>query len=68
MGQLWLRVLERRAKLFGLDLERSAGGSPALTAEMMAELFGYDSTEPAIDVVGEEVPEDQEALELGSGD
>ena len=28
VGQLWLRVLERRAKLFGLDLERSLGGPP----------------------------------------
>ena len=25
IGQMWLRVLERRAKLYGLDLERSAG-------------------------------------------
>ncbi|HET6173703.1 MAG TPA: hypothetical protein VFD90_13905, partial [Gaiellales bacterium] len=69
VGQLWLRVLERRAKLYGLDLQTGELGKPQITAEMMAELFGYDTAEDPIDVeADEEMPGEQEALGLGSGD
>ena len=69
VGQMWLRVLERRAKLYGLDLQTGKLGKPQITAEMMAELFGYDTAEDPIDVeADEEMPDEREALGLGSGD
>jgi hypothetical protein len=67
VSQQVLRIMERRAKLYGLDLERSAGGPAAITAEMLAELF-FDAGEQPIDVEGEEMPDDREALGLGPGE
>jgi hypothetical protein len=55
-GQLWLRLLERRAKLYGLDLERSAGGPIALTRELLHEILS-DPAEP-IDVESEELSDE----------
>jgi hypothetical protein len=49
----FLNVLERRAKLYGLDLERSVVGGMLPTAEMLAALFGEPYSE-TIDVEGEE--------------
>jgi hypothetical protein len=72
VGQLWLRVLERRAKLYGLDMQQGVY-VPQVTAEMMAAFF-WDEAGPRcmgerpIDVDGEEVDDDREALGLGSGD
>jgi hypothetical protein len=72
VGQMWLRVLERRAKLYGLDLQQGVY-VPQMTAEMLAALF-WDESDPrylgdrAIDVDGEEVDDDREALGLGAGD
>lgn len=72
VGQMWLRVLERRAKLYGLDMQQGVY-VPQMTAEMMAAFF-WDEADPRfmgerpIDVDGEEVDDDREALGLGSGD
>jgi hypothetical protein len=76
VGQLWLRVLERRAKLYGLDMQSSLVGAAPLTREVLAAVTGWDEAgyediygmPHPIDVHGEEMAEDQEALELGSGD
>jgi hypothetical protein len=65
VGRLYLNVLERRAKLYGLDLERSLGAPSSVSAEMLAELF-RDAAEPPIDVDCEELPADPPA-ELGAG-
>jgi hypothetical protein len=65
VGQLWLRVLERRARLYGLDLERSAAVAGAVTAEKLAELFRLDEPQEAIDVDAEELPHDARAIEPG---
>jgi hypothetical protein len=54
-GQLWLRVLERRAKLYGLDLEGGDGNPMLPTAEMMARCSAS-------------MPEDRQALGHGSDD
>jgi hypothetical protein len=73
VGQMWLRILERRAKLYGLDMQVGVY-VPEVTAEMMAAFF-FDASDPrymfrdeSIDMDGEEVDEDREALGLGSGD
>jgi hypothetical protein len=42
VGRLWLDVLERRAKLYGLDLERSAAFGAPISREMLAEVVGWD--------------------------
>jgi hypothetical protein len=69
---MWLRVLEPRAKLYGLDMQQGVY-VPQVTAEMMAAFF-WDESDPlymgerTIDVDGEEVGDDREALGLGSGD
>jgi hypothetical protein len=76
VGQLWLRVLERRAKLYGLDMQPALGGAPPLTHELLAAVVGWDAAgyealygvPYPIDVDGEEMPQHGEALELGSGD
>ena len=78
VGQLWLRVLERRAKLYGLDLERGDGN--AMLAERRDDgrhvrlrrpgyeaLYGHPYSE-TIDVEGEEMSDDREALGRGSED
>jgi hypothetical protein len=58
VGQMWLCVLERRAKLYGLDLQTGKLGKPQITAEMMAELFGYDTAEDPMDIeADEEMPD-----------
>jgi Homeodomain-like domain len=72
VGQLWLRVLERRAKLFGLDMPQGVY-TPQVTAEMMAAFF-FDENDSQymgdapIEVEAEEVDEDREALGRGSDD
>jgi hypothetical protein len=72
VGQMWLRVLERRAKLYGLDMQVGVS-APEVTAEMMAA-FLFDENDPrymgerAIDVDGEEVDDDRRALGIGPGD
>ena len=68
VGQMWMRVLERRAKLYGLDMQQGVY-VPQMTAEMMAELFGLDTTDDPIDVeADEELSDEREARGLGSGD
>jgi hypothetical protein len=73
VGQMWLRVLERRARLYGLDMQVGVS-VPQVTAEKMAAFF-FDETDPRfiglpkpIDVAAEEIEDDREALGLGSGD
>jgi Homeodomain-like domain-containing protein len=52
-----------------LDLQTGELGKPQITAEMMAELFGYDTAEDPMDIeADEEMPDKREALGLGSGD
>jgi hypothetical protein len=62
------KLWERKARLFGADLERSLGDSAVLpSAEIFAQVLGWDSAEPAIDVLGEELPaEPPAALEPGA--
>ena len=62
-----VKVMERRAKLYGLDLERGLSATPAGTAELLAQMLGYDVAEAPIDVEAEEIDE-REALGLGSAD
>ncbi|MDP9255958.1 MAG: helix-turn-helix domain-containing protein [Actinomycetota bacterium] len=67
VGRLWLNVLERRARLYGLDLERSAAFGAPISREMLAEVVGWaPQQQDVIDVDGEEEPDDQEALGRGS--
>jgi hypothetical protein len=76
VGQLWLRVLERRAKLYGLDMQAALGSAPPITHEALAAMVGWDpagyeamfGVPYAIDVDGEEESDEEEALGLGSGD
>jgi hypothetical protein len=44
VGQLWLRLLERRAKLYGLDMQSALGGAPPPTREVLAAVTGWDAT------------------------
>jgi hypothetical protein len=62
VGQMWLRVLERRARLYGLDLERAAGGPAQITSEMLSELFW--PIDEAIDGDAEELPEPSAGREV----
>ena len=61
---MWMRVLERRAKLYGLDMQQGVF-VPQMTAEMMAELFFDEQprirTASTIDVEGEELSDEREA-------
>jgi hypothetical protein len=68
VGQMWLRVLERRARLYGLDLERSAGFGAPISREMLAEVVGWDPQHDVIDVDAEEESDEREALGRGSDD
>ena len=72
-----VKVMERRAKLYGLDLDRSDGQAMLPSAEMMAAMFGFDAAgyealyghpySETIDVNADEIDE-REALGHGSED
>jgi hypothetical protein len=55
-----VKLMERKAKLFGADLERSDGGGAPLTRELLAFGLGWDPTgsDELIDVDVEELPTD----------
>jgi hypothetical protein len=61
----YVRLMERQAKLLGLDLERSPAGRTPITAEALAEFLGWDVSDAPIDVNGEEL-HDAPALEPGA--
>jgi hypothetical protein len=68
VAQLVVKLWERKARLYGLDLERSAGAAPPITSEMLAEILWPDnfaSSKP-IDVDAEELP-DEAPTELEAG-
>jgi hypothetical protein len=67
VGQQVLRIMERRARLFGLDMQQSQSGGPQLTREALASLL-YGSDEPPIDVEAEEISDDQDARSIAPGD
>jgi hypothetical protein len=67
VGQLWLRLLERRAKLYGLDMQPGVS-APQITSEALAELYWPEQFGEPIDVEGEEMPDEREALGLGPGE
>ena len=57
VAQLVIKLWERKARVFGLDMERAPGpGNTVPTAEALAELFGWDGQPSAIDVEAEELP------------
>ena len=65
VAQLVVKIWERKARLYGLDLERSAGMAPPVTREALAALL-HVADEPAIDVDAEELPNGSPAeLETG---
>ena len=63
-----LRLWERHARLFGLDLQPALGFAPPLTREALAVALAWAPAEGVpIDVDGEELPDDQPAaLECGA--
>jgi hypothetical protein len=48
-----IKLMERKAKLMGLDLQAQPGINVSVTAEALAAVFGFDA--PAIDAVAEEI-------------
>jgi hypothetical protein len=67
VSQQVLRIMERRAKLYGLDMPANLNINLKPTAEQFAAFLGWDGEAP-IDVQGEEIDDDPERLGLGPGD
>jgi len=64
--------MERRARLFGLDLERNLQFNVRPTAEQLASLFGWDAQDvvdvTAAEISAAETDDREEALSRGSCD
>lgn len=57
VATLAIKLWERKARLYGLDMERSAGMGDALpTAELIAQVFGWDTDGPPIEGTCTELP------------
>jgi hypothetical protein len=60
-----VKLMDRKARLMGLDLERSINVNVVPTAEQFAAFLGWDPQGEAVDAEAEELPSDTVG-ELGS--